>query len=212
MHLVTSLDLLIMLPILPKTMMKRQHLNMHPNVSTMTRLFVPGRRLVSFHTVKLSVVHTASLECVSVRRAVPKDIPTERVTDGREDPAIKDLNVSTDIQLMKKDLNPGKELSQSKCYKATKTLKTAENQKTNEEHFLFKRMMEKLLEKKKPVEKETPPTSWMNPYHQQPANPHPTMHQQPNHAPSYQSPFTPACSSGGQYVRLVSAEDKPNKM
>ena len=86
----------------------------------MTRLFVPGRRLVSFNTVKLSVVHTASLECVSVRRAVPKDTPTERVTDGREDPAIKDLNVSTDIQLMKKDLNPGKELSQSKCYKATK--------------------------------------------------------------------------------------------
>ena len=73
-------------------------------------------------------------------------------------------------------------------------------------------MMEKLLEEKKPVEKETLPTGWMNQYHQQPANPHPTMHQQPNHAPSYQSPFTPACSSGGQYVRLVSAEDKPNKM
>ena len=95
---------------------------------------------------------------------------------------------------------------------SNKTLKTAENQKTNEEHFLFKRMMEKLLEEKKPVEKETPPTGWMNPYNQQPANPHPTMHQQPNHAPSYQPPFTPACSSGGQYVRLVSAEDKPNKM
>ena len=84
-----------------------------------------------------------------------------------------------------------------------KSLKMAEDKKkSDDEHFLFKRMMEKLLEEKRPAEKETLPAGWQNagwppatiavsPYHQQGAN--------TNLTATYQPPFTQAAPSGSQW-------------
>ena len=92
---------------------------------------------------------------------------------------------------------------------SNKSQKIAEgNLKTQEEHFLFQKMMEKFLEEKRLEKKEENiPKGWMNAapapsFHHQPATPLPAFTpQQTNQTMSYQHPFAQATPSGSHWIQ-----------
>ena len=99
---------------------------------------------------------------------------------------------------------------------SNKSQKTAEGiNKTQEDHFLFQKVMEKFLEEKKQEKKEENiPAGWMNARWSPAPTPsqsfhHPTVNQvpsfstpqQPNQVPSYQPPFAPATPNGSHWIQ-----------
>ena len=84
-----------------------------------------------------------------------------------------------------------------------------ENLKKQEDHFLFKKMME--IEKKLERKEENVPSGWINARWSAANTAHPTFSTQaanlapsfqtPNHVPAYQTTFAPTTPSGSQWIQ-----------